>query len=110
MVEEMNFALHHFIDILSMLAGLAYGISTIGKSSKNPRGLSLFRLGSIMLLIGGGLRLLHGFPNIDWVQRHHYAVSYYGLLFENVAFGMMLVLIFLRVHKEFEPGKKASQS
>ena len=105
----MNYELRHFVDILCILVGLAYVSNTIGKSSKNPRVLSIFRLAAIMLLIGGGLGLLHGLPNIDWVHHHSYAIFYYGLEFENVAFGMMLVFIFLGVHKEFEPRQKPSQ-
>jgi hypothetical protein len=54
--------------------------------------------------------VLHYFQNIDWVHRHHYAVFYYGWMIQNVGFGMMIVLVFLGVHKEFEPRQKPSQS
>jgi hypothetical protein len=106
----MNFALHHFIDILCILVGLAYGFSTIGKSSKNPRGLFLYRLAALMLFVGGDFGLLHYFQRIDWVHRHGYAIFYDGWTFKNVGFGMMVVLVFLGVYKEFEPRQKASQS
>jgi hypothetical protein len=106
----MNFALHHFVDILCILAGLAYGISTIGKSSKNPRGLFLYRLAALMLFVGGDLGLLHGFPKSDWVHSHLYAVFYYGILLKQMAFGMLIVLLLLGVHKDVESRKKASQA
>jgi hypothetical protein len=106
----MNFAFHHWVNILCILAGLAYGISTIGKSSKNLRGLYLYRLAALLLLAGGGLSVLHYFQNIDWVHRHHYAVFYYGWMIQNVGFGMMVTLVFLGVYKDFEPRQKASPS
>jgi uncharacterized membrane protein YbjE (DUF340 family) len=105
----MNFALHHFFDILCILVGLAYGFSTIGKSSKNPRGLFLYRLAALMLFVGGDLGLLHGFPKSDWVHSHSYAIFYYGWTFKNVGFGMMVTLVFLGVYKDLEPSQKASQ-
>ena len=92
-----------------MLAGLAYGISTIAKGSKNPRGLFLYRLAALMIFVGGGLGLLHGFQNIGWVHHYHYQVYYYGFLFKAVALGMLVVLLLLRVHKDVEPCKKTSQ-
>jgi hypothetical protein len=105
----MNFARHHFSDILCILAGLALLFSVIGKSSKNPRALFFFRLASIMLLIGGGFRCLRYFQNIGWVHHYDYQVFYYGFLLKAMAAGMMVVLVFLGVQKEFEPRKKASQ-
>lgn len=105
----MNFALHHYVDILCALAGLALGISTLGKSSKSPRGLSIVRLAALMLFVGGDLGCLHYFRSIDWVHRHGSAIFFYKLEFENVGFGMMLVLIFLGVNREFERRSKASQ-
>ena len=106
----MNFARHHYLDIICILAGLAYGISTIGKSSKNPRALSLFRLAALMLFVGGDLGLLHYFQNVNWVHRHSYAIFFDGYSFKSVGLGMMLALVFLGVYKEFEPRQKASQA
>jgi hypothetical protein len=106
----VNFVRYHFVDIFCILAGLAYGISTLGKTSKNPRGLSLFRLAALMLFVGGDLGLLHYFQYIEWVHRHSYAIFSEGRMFKNVGIGMMLVLVFLGVYKEFEPRQKPSQS
>ena len=84
-------------------------ISVIHKSSKNLRGLFLYRLAALMLFVGGNLGLLHGFQNIELVHRNSYAVFYYGLMLKQMAFGMMLALAFLGVSKEFESRQKNPQ-
>ena len=106
----MNFALHHFVDVISILAGLAYGISTIGKRWKNPRGLFLFRLSALFLLAGGCLGSLHYFQNVDWVHRHNWPIYVWGSALKQVGLGMLIVIVALGIYKDVEPHQETPQS
>jgi hypothetical protein len=106
----MNFAQHHYADVLSILAGLALGVSTIGKRWKSARGLLLFRLGALFIFAGGCLGSLHYFQNIDWVHLHHWRIYFVGWTLKNVGLGMLIVIVALGLYKDIEPDEKLSLS
>jgi hypothetical protein len=104
----MSFLLRHLGDFCTFFAGLAFLVNFIFLKATRRQSFVCFSLAAVQLTFGGFLGLLHGFSQLEYVHAHHWAIWLFSMFFKHFGCGMLIALIILGAHKDFEPRWKVS--